>query len=82
MELASVRFGNKIKVDAPSVNVPLFFHICDAGKYHANFIKGDIVLIGMDILRMFNFGISFDKSMFSLEKPLRDKPQEPASQCA
>jgi hypothetical protein len=74
LKLKSIRFSSAIIISSPIIYIPLSFCVVQKNKYNISFERRNIVLIGMDILRCFNFGVDIeieDAPMFILSSPKR-----------
>ncbi|MCL1863496.1 MAG: hypothetical protein FWF78_08015 [Defluviitaleaceae bacterium] len=81
IKLSNLYFSTTIVVDSPTIHLPVSFHVQKNDVFvDISFEQRDIVLIGMDILRDFNFGVDIEQlPFFSISRPAslvtpRNKP--------
>ena len=88
ISLKRMYLGKDTVIPSPVVHIPVSFDVSKSKGYcNVRFERRDLVLIGMDILREFNFGVDimdidggtpfFKISRAKRVKPLRTKPSVP-----
>ena len=63
-ELVTLQLGEDIQIRNPLIYIPVSFCVTEQREYDIRFERKNDAIIGMDILRSFNFGLDFDEKEY------------------